>query len=185
MRFDRTDPELIHDYLFGGTFIGSGLLNRVSQWVKEYAHDDGPSFRSGSITGMFEAHHEDSAADDQIFQLYLGLRGWLGRPEDSSTLKEYLRKHRLSDAEALVGKDDEKHGLISTVKQQARILLQHPSTANVEKLSSLIVFLIGWMDIGCQHDLHQVDVPEGVLPVMACRCGLKVRVDHHGQLAVL
>lgn len=175
------DPELLSELVLGDTHAGPGLLRRIEERLESMGHVSGPTFKTGSIMGMTDHHHDDSEDETRVFVLYLALRNFLGLDSDASTQKKWLRRYRLSDIEAITG--SRRHaGLLSQARDRVKGLLHEPSDMDVSTVRELAMFLLGWMGNVCLHVLVEVPTFEGAeIKVLECPCGVVVGQGRNGE----
>lgn len=173
----KHSPELLFEHLLGAPHAGPGLLARVQERVKEAGYAPGPGYRSGSITGQVDHHHDDSGDDDEVFRLYLVVKGWLGRAKDEASERRYLRQHQLSDSDALL----KRHGLLSQLRHEVSRLAREQSEVDILRGVRLAESLMDWLGGRCLHlDLEPIAADEGIT-VLECSCGVRVHEDKRGN----
>jgi hypothetical protein len=173
------DPEFLSEHVLGADHAGPGLLRRIEERLETMGHVSGPTFKTGSIMGMTDHHHDDSEDEARVFVLYLALRRFLNLDSDETTQKKWLRRYRLSDIEAITG--SRKHaGLLPRARAEVKSLLE---VSDVDRVRELAVFLVGWLGDICAHVFSEVENFEGAeVRVLACPCGVVIGKGKDGSL---
>ena len=184
-RARRVDPELLEELLLGAPHAGPGLIARTAERVKELGYVPGPGYRSGSITGQVDHHHEDSGDDDRVFALYLVLKRWLGHAVDEASERAYLARYRTTDVAAILGDPSKKVvGLMSQVKVRVKQFLHGETNERIDLCLNLSELLMNWLGGRCYHlDMAPIPADDGIT-VLSCKCGVTVHERKGVWLAV-
>ena len=158
--------------------------------MADLTREDGPGFVTASVMGAGSHRHDSDPSEDaeRVVDLAVGLLEWQSPDSGLATIAvratfiRYLRRHRISDAEYLLGSKRVGKGAIEQVRAQVRQLLSR-EIPDSDRCEQLELFLREWLATGCEHDFEPQQVEGTGSTIMVCRheCGAKYWTDRRDQ----
>ena len=184
----------LNRYLLGDIYQGPGLLRRVGVKVAELTRVGGPGFVSASVMGAGSQKHDSDPTEDaeRVIDLAVALYEWrdsaIGEdtPRVRRMLIDYLRRHRISDTELLLGSANTGLGVLEIIRKEVRQALEqtpYPSGDQVERCFALALHLRDWLGDKCDHDFQLIASDDARIRVMVCAhdCGVRYALDERSE----